>query len=112
MDETPAGSPRRTDTDVTRVRLPDTSLTPTALPSALARALAFASVLVAGLCGGLVGWAIADLQCVGDCGTIATIGAVVGTVIAAGGVAIIAVLVLRAMSEWNAQAPLRERQGR
>ncbi len=116
MDDEPdsgaAGSMQRQPGDVTRIDLPSTSLAPTALPSALARALAFASVLVAGLCGGLVGWAVTDLQCVGDCGTISTVGAVVGTVIAAGGVAIIAVLVLRAMSEWNAQAPLRDRQTR
>jgi hypothetical protein len=106
MDE-PAPRPTR---DPSRIELPRPSLAPTALPSALARGLAFSAVLVAGLCGGLVGWAIADLQCVGDCGTIATIGAVIGTLVAAGGVAIISVLVLRAMSEWNAQAPLRERQ--
>ncbi|MDG2260779.1 MAG: hypothetical protein P8N50_00430 [Actinomycetota bacterium] len=96
--------------DPTRIELPGLTLAPTALPSALARALAFTAVLVAGLCGGLVGWAIADLQCVGECGTISTVGAVIGTVVAAGGVAIISVLVLRAMSEWNEQASLRERQ--
>ena len=108
MDEKrPNSEPR---VDPTRIDLPAPTLAPTALPSALARALAFTAVLVAGLCGGLVGWAIADLQCVGDCGTISTVGAVIGTLVAAGGVAIISVLVLRAMSEWNAQAPLRERQ--
>ena len=110
-DTASSGDDTASSGDVTRIELPEGSLAPTALPSTLARALAFAAVIVAGVCGGLVGWAIADLQCVGDCGTIATLGAVVGTLIAAGGVAIIAVLVLRAMSEWNAQAPLRDRLG-
>ena len=35
---------------------------------------------------------------------------VAGAILAAAGVAVIAVLTLRAMSEWNAQAPLRQRR--
>ena len=84
-------------------------IAPTALPSAAARALAFAAILVAGLCGGLIGFAIADLQCEGDCTLISLAATVGGALVAAVGVAIIAVLVLRAMSEWNAQAPLEKR---
>jgi hypothetical protein len=64
--------------------------------------LAFASILVGGLCGGLIGYAVADLQCVEGCGGIrAGVGAVAGAVLAAGGVAVVAVLVLRAMAEWR-----------
>jgi hypothetical protein len=64
--------------------------------------LAFAAILVGGLCGGLIGYAVADLQCVEGCGgTRAGVGAVIGAVLAAGGVAVVAVLVLRAMAEWR-----------
>jgi hypothetical protein len=72
-----------------------------ALPSAGARALAFGAILVAGACGALIGYAIIDLQY--DSGALAGIGAIVGGIIAAAGVAVIAVLVLRAMGEWRAQ---------
>jgi uncharacterized protein (DUF2062 family) len=72
-----------------------------ALPSPLARAVAFAAILVAGVCGALIGWSFVDLQCDGDCGTPGGIGAVVGGVTAALGVAVVAVLTLRAMGEWK-----------
>lgn len=72
-----------------------------ALPSPLARALAFAAILIAGLCGGLIGYAITDLQISGDAGVAAGIGAVVGAVGAATGVAVVSVLALRAMTEWR-----------
>lgn len=75
---------------------------PSALPSPLARAVAFVSILLGGVCGGLIGWSVTDLQCTGDCGTITGLGAVIGAVIGAGGVAVIAVLGLRAMAEWSA----------
>lgn len=104
----PTDSPR--GTDPAAVELPEPTLAPTALPSTLARGLAFSAIIVAGICGGLVGWAVTDLQCTGDCGTQATLGAVAGAILAAAGVAVIAVLTLRAMSEWNAQAPLRQRR--
>ncbi len=72
-----------------------------ALPSSGARALAFISILIGGLCGGLIGYGFVDLQCTGDCGTAAAIGALVGAIVAAAGTAVIAVLVLRAMGEWR-----------
>ncbi len=75
-----------------------------ALPSTRARALAFAAILVAGICGGLIGLSFVNLQCDGDCATPSGIGAVVGALAAAGGVAVVAVLVLRAMGEWRSQA--------
>jgi hypothetical protein len=72
-----------------------------ALPSPFARGLAFASIMLAGLCGALIGWAFVDLQCEGDCATPSGIGAIVGGASAAVGVAVIAVLTLRAMAEWK-----------
>lgn len=70
-----------------------------AVPSSGARILAFAAILLAGLCGGLIGWAVTDLQTEGTLA--AGIGAIVGAAFAAGGVAIVAVLTLRAMTEWQ-----------
>lgn len=80
---------------------PEASEVVSALPPAGARILAFAAIVVAGTCGGLIGWSVADLQCHGDCATIGGIGALVGALLGAGGVAIVAVLVLRAMGEWR-----------
>ena len=71
------------------------------LPSPLARAVALGAILLAGLCGGLIGYAFTDLQCDGDCGVLTGVGAFVGAVVSAGGVAVIAVLALRAMAEWD-----------
>ncbi len=76
---------------------------PSALPPARARAVAFAAILVSGLCGLLIGKALVDVQCRGDCGVASGLGALVGAVLAAGGVAVVAVLVLRAMGEWKAR---------
>src|SRR3954466_845749 len=72
-----------------------------ALPSVRARALAFLAIIVAGRGGGLIGYSFGRLQCHGDCATPNGIGAVVGGTIAAGGVAVVAVLTLRAMGEWR-----------
>lgn len=72
-----------------------------ALPSVRARVLAFAAIVVAGLCGGLIGSSFVNLQCHGDCTTPAGLGGIAGAAIAAGGVAVVAVLTLRAMGEWR-----------
>ncbi|MGH9278844.1 MAG: hypothetical protein ACRD12_12170 [Acidimicrobiales bacterium] len=80
---------------------------PSALPPAGARAIAFAAILVGGLCGLLIGRALVQVQCTGDCDVAAGFGALVGGVVAAGGVAIVAVLVLRAMGEWQARGGSR-----
>ncbi|HEX9683385.1 MAG TPA: hypothetical protein VGA13_09900 [Acidimicrobiales bacterium] len=79
---------------------------PTALPSPLARGLAFVAIIVAGLAGALIGWGFTDLQC-DDCSTTTMLGAVLGAALAAGGTAVVAVLVLRAMGEWTADDPRR-----
>ena len=82
---------------------------PTALPSVAARGAAFASILVAAVCGGLMGFAIVDLQCSGDCGGWALLGSIGGALATSVGTAVIAVLVLRAMAEWEEQASVRDR---
>jgi hypothetical protein len=79
-----------------------------ALPSRKARALAFIAILVAGVASALIGWSFADIQCDGDCNTAQGIGALIGGSVGAGGVAVVAVLGLRAMGEWGA---IQERAG-
>lgn len=91
----------------------DTSGGPaSALPPVGARVLAFVGILVGGACGGLIGAGVVDVQCSGDCTTPASIGAVVGALTGALGVAVVAVLALRAMGEWrtiqHGQAARRE----
>lgn len=71
-----------------------------ALPPSVARALAVAAIVFAGLCGGLIGWKVTTLQ-VEDAGALAGLGGLIGAVVFAGGVGVVASLVLRAMSEWN-----------
>ncbi len=110
---------------------PARTYTPTALPPVGARVLAFVAIIVAGICGGLITYSITNLQCGSDdgraaivlpaappgeqapatpngelapddgCTTIAGLGGLLGAIASAAGVAIIAVLVLRAMSEWR-----------
>jgi hypothetical protein len=86
-----------------------------ALPSVQARVLAFGAIVVAGVCGGLIGFSAVKVGCQGtgpqvagvprvtshNCATSAGIGGLVGALIAAVGVAVISVLVLRAMGEWR-----------
>jgi hypothetical protein len=96
-----------------------------ALPPVGARVLAFVAILLGGLCGGLIGWSVVDIQCGpsatvtvdqqtrttvvdrpadGDdsgCGGWAAGGGLGGALVGAGGVGIVAVLVLRAMAEWR-----------
>jgi len=72
-----------------------------ALPSVGARVAAFAAIVVAGVCGGLIGHSIVAVGCHNHCGTPRAVGAIVGAVLAATGVAIVSVLVLRALGEWR-----------
>ena len=72
-----------------------------ALPPVMARVLAFVAILVGGLCGGIIGAAVVDVQCSGDCTTEASLGGLLGAVLGALGVAVVAVLALRAMGEWR-----------
>lgn len=75
---------------------------PTALPGVGARVAAFLVICVGGLSGLLIGLALVRIQCSGDCEVAQGTGALVGAVVSAVGVAVIAVLVLRAMGEWQA----------
>ena len=74
---------------------------PTSLPSRGARLLAFAAIVIGGVCGGLIGYGVTDVQCQGDCGTVAGGVGFGGAVIGAVGVGVVAVLALRAMGEWR-----------
>jgi len=72
-----------------------------AAPSLRARLVALLAIVFAGACGGLVSYAITDLQCPGGCPTMAGVIGLGGAAIAAAGVGIVAVLALRAMAEWR-----------
>ena len=72
-----------------------------ALPSRGARLAAYATVILGGVAGGLIGYALVDVQCTGSCETPLGLGAFVGAVVTAGGMSIVAVLVLRALGEWR-----------
>ena len=83
---------------------------PTALPSVLARALAFAAIVIAAVCGGLAGYATSALQCSAGCVGPTLGGTAIGALVAAAGVAALAALVLRSMSEWADQASAQTRR--
>lgn len=72
-----------------------------ALPSPAARAAAFAAICLGGLGGGVIGHSLVALQCDGECGLALGLAILVGAVVAAGGMAVVAVLVLRALGEWR-----------
>ncbi len=69
------------------------------LPSVLARVLAFSSVLIGGAAGGLIGYAFAELG--GFQGAAAGAVTLASALVGAGGVAVVAVLTLRAFGEWE-----------
>jgi hypothetical protein len=62
---------------------------------------AFAAICLGGLAGALIGYTLVELQCDGDCALPLGIGLFAGAVIAAAGMSIVAVLVLRALGEWR-----------
>ena len=99
----PAGTP-------STAPLPEDTSTPPMLPSRWAFLLAFGGVVLAGILGGIIGYGIADVSSQSDVAHV--IGAFVGAVIGAGGVGIVAVLVLRAMAEWRRQDPSAPRPPR
>jgi len=63
--------------------------------------MAFVAVLLGGVAGGLIGYGLVSLQCDGDCGLPLGLGVLIGAVVAAGGMSVVAVLVLRALGEWR-----------
>ncbi len=72
-----------------------------ALPSVTVRITAFAAICLSGLAGALIGYSLVSLQCEGDCGVWTGVGLLVGALAAAGGMAVVAVLVMRAIGEWR-----------
>lgn len=97
-----------TDADATRVRsraydgrVPDPTVSLSALPSTSARVLAYLAILLGGLAGGTIGYALVDAMCEGNCDVPLGLGIFFGSIITAGGTAIVAVLVLRALGEWR-----------
>jgi len=72
-----------------------------AVPSVGARVVAFVSILVSGACGALIGYALVDIQSEGASSTAKALGGLAGGVVGAFGVAVVAVLALRAMGEWK-----------
>jgi hypothetical protein len=85
--------------ETTSVAEPDRSLS--ALPSVGIRIGAFVAILLSGLAGALIGFSLIALQCEGECGLAKGIGLLVGALIAAAGMAVVAVLVMRAVGEWR-----------
>lgn len=77
---------------------------PDASPPVWARIAAVSSIIIAGVAGGLIGWSVVDLQCTSPdgCSTNAVLIGVATALICAIGVAVVAVLTLRAMAEWKA----------
>jgi hypothetical protein len=72
-----------------------------AIPPVAARAIAFVAILLGGLAGAVIGFTLVDLQCDGDCSLPKGLGLLVGAIACAGGMAVVAVLALRAMGEWR-----------
>ena len=71
------------------------------LPGRAAYLISFGAVVLAGVFGGIIGFGVAD---VGSSSSAARfVGTLLGATIGAAGVGIVAVLVLRAMSEWDRQ---------
>jgi hypothetical protein len=80
---------------------PDEPELQTALPSVGARVVAFVAILVSGACGALIGYALVDIQSDGASTTAKALGGLGGGIVAGFGVAVVAVLALRAMGEWK-----------
>jgi hypothetical protein len=72
-----------------------------ALPSPAARAAAFVAICLGGVAGAFIGYSLVRLQCDGDCALPLGLGILAGALVAATGMSIVAVLVLRASGEWR-----------
>lgn len=83
------------------VQMDETSRPLSALPSVGVRVGAFAAICLSGFAGALIGYSLISLQCEGACGVPLGLGILIGATIAAGGMAIVAVLVMRALGEWR-----------
>jgi hypothetical protein len=82
--------------------LPDEVDAPlSALPSVGVRVAAFVAICLSGLAGALIGYSLVAIQCDGDCAVWTGLGLLTGALVAAGGMAVVAVLVMRAIGEWR-----------
>jgi hypothetical protein len=73
-----------------------------ALPSVTARVGAFVAIFVGGAAGALIGESFAELQCkTGSCELSRGLWLWGGSIVGALGVAVVAVLTLRAFGEWS-----------
>jgi hypothetical protein len=77
------------------------SATLSALPSPTARIVAFLSIIAGGVAGAVIGHALVDVQCAGDCTTGRGLGILIGALSSASGMSVVAVLGLRAIGEWR-----------
>jgi hypothetical protein len=66
---------------------------------------AFVAILLGGAAGGLIGYSFARFQCDGRCTLIRGSSLLVGAVVCAAGVAVVAVLTLRTLTEWDRPTP-------
>ena len=81
-------------------------------PSVKSRIMAITAITISGLCGGLVGYAVTDLQCESKCDAVSGSVGLGSALLSAGGVSIVTNLALKAMSEWKTtgrQQSARER---
>ncbi|MEC6988525.1 MAG: hypothetical protein VXW98_06820, partial [Actinomycetota bacterium] len=81
-----------------------------ALPPQTARAIAFAMIVIVGVLGATLGYALGNATCTDNCSLKAGSFLLIGAVAGALGSAIMSVLALRAMGEWN-EIRDRERAG-
>lgn len=102
MDQPTDGPPEHDRNAAVPTGVPDA---PPTLPSRTAFLLAFLSILSAGLFGGIIGYGLGDISAEDGGSLEPVLWAVVGAVVAAGGVGIVAVLVLRAQAEWRQTPP-------
>ena len=63
--------------------------------------VAFLAVVVGGLSGAAIGYGLIAIDCDEDCGTAQGVAGLIGGLMGAAGVAVVAVLVLRALAEWR-----------
>ena len=61
----------------------------------------FGGGFMSGLAGGLIGYSLVRVQCDGECALGKGLGAFIGAALAAIGMSVVAVLVLRALGEWK-----------
>ncbi|HBU75094.1 MAG TPA: hypothetical protein DEB38_02365 [Acidimicrobiaceae bacterium] len=93
--------------------LPQPSFRPrelSALPPQTARAIAFAMTVIVGVLGAILGYALGNATCIDDCSLKAGSFLLIGAIAGALGSAVMSVLALRAMGEWD-EIRDRERAG-